>query len=69
MVGSDTADFRPKRWNEPAARRKAVRALILYPMNALVEDQMTRLRRTFDSNDAREVLDGRLGGNRIFFGA
>ena len=33
------------RANEAENRPKAVRALILYPMNALVEDQMVRLRR------------------------
>lgn len=50
--------------NRPAA----LRALILYPMNALVEDQMVRLRRTLDSDEARAVMDERFGGNRIFFG-
>ena len=35
---------------EPAARLKAVRALILYPMNALVEDQLVRLRKALDSD-------------------
>lgn len=50
--------------NRPAA----LRALILYPMNALVEDQMVRLRRTLDSDEARSVMDDRFGGNRIFFG-
>jgi hypothetical protein len=50
--------------NRPAA----VRALILYPMNALVEDQMVRLRRTLDSDTARQVMDDRFDGNRIFFG-
>ena len=32
-------------------RPAAVRALILYPMNALVEDQMSRLRKALDSDD------------------
>lgn len=50
--------------NRPAA----VRALVLYPMNALVEDQMVRLRRTLDSDEARAVMDERFDGNRIFFG-
>ncbi|WP_076349593.1 DEAD/DEAH box helicase [Paludisphaera borealis] len=35
-------------------RPKAVRALILYPLNALVEDQMSRLRRSLDGPEARE---------------
>jgi DEAD/DEAH box helicase domain-containing protein len=49
-------------------RPAAIRALILYPMNALVEDQMTRLRQALDSPEARQVLDQGLNGNRIFFG-
>jgi len=53
---------------EAEGRPKAVRALILYPMNALVEDQMVRLRRALDSNDAHQVMDKHFGGNRIFFG-
>lgn len=56
----------PQRRRE--ARPAAIRALVLYPMNALVEDQMVRLRKTLDSTEAREVMDHRLGGNRIFFG-
>ena len=46
------------------ARPAAIRALVLYPMNALVEDQMVRLRRTLDSDEARAVMDGRFAGNR-----
>ncbi|MDO7848686.1 DEAD/DEAH box helicase [Hymenobacter sp. M29] len=49
-------------------RPAAVRALILYPMNALVEDQMTRLRRALDSDDARHWFDTNARGNRIHFG-
>lgn len=54
--------------HEHPERPKAVRALVLYPMNALVEDQMVRLRKAFDSDDAHRVLDEEAGGNRIFFG-
>jgi DEAD/DEAH box helicase domain-containing protein len=50
------------------SRPAAVRALILYPMNALVEDQLTRLRRALDSASAREWLSSRRRGNRIYFG-
>lgn len=59
------------RWS---ARRKgetrpsAVRTLVIYPMNALVEDQMQRLRKTLDSDDARDVMAKRFKANRIFFG-
>jgi ATP-dependent helicase YprA (DUF1998 family) len=49
-------------------RPAAIRALILYPMNALVEDQMARLRAAIDSQDARDLLTQELQGNRIFFG-
>ena len=49
-------------------RPAAVRALLLYPMNALVEDQMVRLRKALDSNEAREAMENRLNGNRVFFG-
>jgi len=49
-------------------RDAAVRALIIYPMNALVEDQLTRLRRALDSHDAREWFQHNREGNRIYFG-
>jgi DEAD/DEAH box helicase domain-containing protein len=70
-------------WNSPATkkgasprlpqrrhetRRAAVRALILYPMNALVEDQMTRLRRALDSDEARKWYREQRNGNRIYLG-
>lgn len=50
--------------NRPAA----VRALLLYPMNALVEDQLSRLRRALDSPAAESWLRNNRGGNRIYFG-
>lgn len=50
------------------SRPAAVRALVLYPMNALVEDQLSRLRRAFDSDEALAAMDDVLGGNRIRFG-
>ena len=53
---------------EHAGRPKAVRALILYPMNALVEDQLVRLRKALDSASAHAAMDAHLGGNRIYFG-
>lgn len=53
---------------EASGRPKAVRALVLYPMNALVEDQMVRLRRALDSDEAHLAMDRHFGGNRIFFG-
>jgi len=49
-------------------RPAAMRALILYPLNALVEDQLARLRDGFDGITARSWLDQHRSGNRIYFG-
>ena len=46
----------------------AMRAMVLYPLNALVEDQLRRLRRTLDSDGIHHWLDSERGGNRITFG-
>jgi Lhr-like helicase len=58
--------FVPQRRNE--SRRAAVRALVLYPMNALVEDQLRRLRESLDSEKVRQFFLDRLDGNRFYFG-
>jgi len=49
-------------------RPQAMRAMILYPMNALVEDQMTRLRIALDSSPVRAWLNENSRGNTISFG-
>ncbi|MFH1719877.1 MAG: DEAD/DEAH box helicase [Planctomycetota bacterium] len=49
-------------------RPAAMRALLLYPLNALVEDQLVRLRLALDSGAARTWLDTYRSGNRIYFG-
>lgn len=49
-------------------RKAGIRALILYPMNALVEDQMSRLRKALDSDDTRNWLSENTNGNKIYFG-
>lgn len=49
-------------------RPAAMRALVLYPMNALVEDQMTRLRRALDAEPVRNWLTEYAQDNRIYFG-
>lgn len=51
-----------------AGRTAAVRALILYPMNALVDDQLVRLRRALDSTDTHSWLDKHRNGHRFYFG-
>lgn len=50
------------------ADRSAVRAIILYPMNALVDDQLIRLRRALDSDEVRAWLDEHRNGHRFYFG-
>ncbi len=57
-----------KTWQTPDLRPKAMRALILYPLNALAEDQMVRLRKSLDNKDVREWLNKNCKGNRITFG-
>ncbi len=56
----------PQRGNEN--RDAAIRGLIVYPMNALVEDQLSRLRSALDSPGVREWFDRNRDGNRFYFG-
>src|SRR5262249_36254392 len=50
-----------------ADRPRAIRALLMYPLNALAEDQMVRLRRAADSID-HQLSDGtRTAGARSWF--
>ncbi len=53
---------------EGERRPAAVRALILYPLNALVEDQLMRLRRACDSPEVRQWLNNNRNNNRFYFG-
>lgn len=53
---------------EHETRLAAVRGLILYPMNALVEDQLTRLRRALDSGSAANWYSQHTNGNRVYLG-
>lgn len=53
---------------EHIKRPAALRAVILYPLNALVEDQLRRLRQTLDHSEVHRWLDTQRGGNRITFG-
>ncbi|MBF2052762.1 MAG: DEAD/DEAH box helicase [Candidatus Sericytochromatia bacterium] len=49
-------------------RPPGIRALVLYPLNALVEDQLRRLRRTLGAAEVLSWLDTAAAGNRISFG-
>ncbi len=78
-VNNDTNWFNHKkgvydpcqRYGQDDAHKPALRALIMYPMNALVEDQMARLRKALDSDEIRKFMDSNDGlkGNRIYFGS
>ena len=57
-----------KTWKDSETRPRAMRAMILYPLNALAEDQMVRLRKSLDSKSVRNWLDSNCRGNRIYFG-
>ncbi|WP_217601995.1 DEAD/DEAH box helicase [Chitinophaga sp. GbtcB8] len=54
--------------NRGTRKLHAVRGLILYPLNALAEDQMRRLRKGLSNSTAIEFLDRQLDGQRISFG-
>lgn len=62
-----TGEFVPQRrvWE---GRPVAVRALVLYPMNALVEDQLVRLRRVLTSDSAEAWFRSNRPGHRFYFG-
>lgn len=49
-------------------REAGVRAIVLYPMNALVNDQMSRLRRVLSLNGSPDWQHRNLQGNVIHFG-
>lgn len=53
---------------DPVTRPAAMRALVMYPLNALAEDQLVRLRVGLDGLTARAWLDTNRGGHRFFFG-
>lgn len=74
VAGIDWTKNAPPPWDmsrkvlRGESRPAAIRTLILYPMNALVEDQISRLRIALDSNEAHAAMDCGLGENRIRFG-
>lgn len=49
-------------------RMPAVRALLMYPLNALVQDQVEGLRKILGSDEAERFYNSSLNGERIFFG-
>jgi len=70
-AGSRNRVYHPRvsqRAHEQGGRLPAIRALVLYPLNALAEDQIARLRQALDGNDARNWLGANRHGNRFWFG-
>ncbi|MEV8221971.1 DEAD/DEAH box helicase [Dietzia maris] len=63
----DKTPFQAQRVGE-TGRKAAVRTLILYPMNALVDDQLIRLRRALDNDEIRRWLDINRAGHKFYFG-
>ncbi|MFG0243607.1 MAG: DEAD/DEAH box helicase [Phycisphaerales bacterium JB054] len=50
------------------AGQHAIRGLVLYPLNALVEDQLRRLRHCLEADSTRAWLEDHRGRNRVTFG-
>lgn len=63
----DSNPFLTQRGGEEG-REAAVRTMVLYPMNALVDDQLLRLRRALDNDRIRTWLDANRNGHRFYFG-
>ena len=57
-----------QRAHEPSERRPAVRALFLYPLNALIEDQLGRIREGCDGLVPRTWMAENRPGHHFWFG-
>ena len=58
--------FEPRLQRNGSIRNSALKAIIIYPMNALVDDQMTRLRKALDSEAAESFYTNSCNKHRIF---
>ena len=61
-----TLTYKPQRVAH--SRLPGVRALLMYPLNALVQDQIENLRQGLDSPSADQLYEKLFGGERIYFG-
>ena len=64
----NTEDRRWEHSRRHETRESGIRAIILYPMNALVNDQMSRLRRVLSLNGSPDWQRRNFQGNLIHFG-
>ena len=67
-TNNGTAHYTAKPQRENSTRKASIKAIILYPMNALVDDQMTRLRKALDSKEAESFYSEFCENHRIYFG-
>ena len=70
-AGPGEWNARRKQWQHGRrheARPAGMRAIVMYPMNALVNDQLRRLRTTLDSSESLAWQQNELRGNLIHFG-
>jgi DEAD/DEAH box helicase domain-containing protein len=58
--------FHPRRTVH--TRLPAIRAMLMYPLNALVQDQIENLRRVLDSDAADELYASLFNGDRVYIG-
>jgi len=69
IVGKGNKSLTESVLQRPSPQRPtAIRAMLIYPMNALVEDQLSRLRKALDSDELRDLLESDYNNNRIYFG-
>lgn len=67
QVQQQSGAHRVPQWGH-SKRPAALRSIILYPLNALVEDQLRRLRTALDDDSTHAWLDENRFGNKITFG-
>jgi Lhr-like helicase len=68
MRGGRWSPDRAQRAHEPPTRPSAIRGLFLFPLNALVEDQLVRIREACDSAEVSRWLSKHRPGQRFWFG-
>ena len=67
-TGNGTAHYKAQAQRKNSTRKPSIKAIILYPMNALVDDQMTRLRKALDSTASEEFYQDYCENHRVYFG-